>query len=234
MFHELFDGAAWAEALPIIRGQFLTATWETLYVTVLSTFFAILIGLPLGVLLVTGDEKGIHPLPKWVIRTLNVIINILRSVPFLILMILVFPLTRVIVGTTVGTTATIVPLVIAAFPFIARLAETSLREVNPNSIEMAQSLGASPWQIITKVMIPESVPLLISNATTAITTILGYTAMSGIIGGGGLGKIAINYGYYRYRYVIMFAAVILLVVLVQIFQSAGNKLATLSDKRLKA
>ena len=234
MFHELFDGAAWAEALPIIRDQFLTATWETLYVTVLSTFFAILIGLPLGVLLVTGDEKGIHPLPKWVISALNVIINILRSVPFLILMILVFPLTRVIVGTTVGTTATIVPLVIAAFPFIARLAETSLREVNPNSIEMAQSLGASTMQIITKVMIPESVPLLISNATTAITTILGYTAMSGIIGGGGLGKIAINYGYYRYRYVIMFAAVILLVVLVQIFQSVGNKLAQLSDKRLKA
>ena len=233
MFRELFSSGAWAEALPVIREQFLTATWETLYVTVLSTFFAILIGLPLGVVLVAGDEKGIRPLPKWLIRVLNVIINILRSVPFLILMILVFPLTRVIVGTTVGTVATIVPLVIAAFPFIARLAETSLREVNPNSIEMAQSLGASPWQIITKVMIPESVPLLISNATTAITTILGYTAMSGIIGGGGLGKIAINYGYYRYRYVIMFAAVILLVVLVQIFQTVGNKIAAASDKRLK-
>ena len=233
MFRELFSSGAWAEALPVIREQFLTATWETLYVTVLSTFFAILIGLPLGVVLVAGDEKGIRPLPKWLIRVLNVIINILRSVPFLILMILVFPLTRVIVGTTVGTVATIVPLVIAAFPFIARLAETSLREVNPNSIEMAQSLGASPWQIITKVMIPESVPLLISNATTAVTTILGYTAMSGIIGGGGLGKIAINYGYYRYRYVIMFAAVILLVVLVQIFQTAGNKIAAASDKRLK-
>ncbi len=234
MFHELFDSAAWAEALPVIKEQFLTAAWETLYVTVLSTFFAVLIGLPLGVLLVAGSEKGIFPLPKWLIRLLNVIINLLRSVPFLILMILVFPLTRVIVGTTVGTTATIVPLVIAAFPFIARLVETSLREVNPNSIEMAQSLGASPWQIIIKVMIPESVPLLISNATTAITTILGYTAMSGIIGGGGLGKIAINYGYYRYRYVIMFAAVILLVILVQIFQSAGNRLAQLSDKRLRS
>ena len=234
MFNELFSGEAWAEALPVIRGQFLLATWETLYVTVLSTFFAILIGLPLGVILVAGDEKGIRPLPKWIIKVLNVIINILRSVPFLILMILVFPLTRTIVGTTVGTTATIVPLVIAAFPFIARLAETSLREVDPNTIEMAQSLGASPMQIITKVMIPESVPLLISNATTAITTILGYTAMSGIIGGGGLGKIAINYGYYRYRYVIMFAAVILLVVLVQIFQSVGNKIAAASDKRLKA
>ena len=233
MFSELFSSEAWAEALPVIREQFLLATWETLYVTVLSTFFAILIGLPLGIILVTGDEKGIRPLPKGLIKALNVIINILRSVPFLILMILVFPLTRVIVGTTVGTAATIVPLVIAAFPFIARLAETSLREVNPNSIEMAQSLGASPMQIIRKVMLPESVPLLISNATTAITTILGYTAMSGIIGGGGLGKIAINYGYYRYRYVIMFAAVILLVVLVQIFQTVGNKLAAASDKRLK-
>ena len=234
MFSELFSSEAWAEALPVIRDQFLLATWETLYVTLLSTFFAIVIGLPLGILLVAGDEKGIRPLPKWILRVLNVIINILRSIPFLILMILVFPLTRAIVGTTVGTTATIVPLVIAAFPFIARLAETSLREVNPNSIEMAQSLGASPLQIITKVMLPESVPLLISNATTAITTILGYTAMSGIIGGGGLGKIAINYGYYRYRYVIMFSAVILLVVLVQIFQSVGNKLATASDKRLRS
>lgn len=234
MFGELFSSGAWAEALPVIREQFLLATWETLYVTVLSTFFAILLGLPLGVILVTGDEKGIRPLPKWLMRALNVIINLLRSIPFLILMILVFPLTRLIVGTTVGTVATIVPLVIAAFPFIARLTETSLREVNPNSVEMAQSLGAGPLQIITKVMIPESVPLLISNATTAVTTILGFTAMSGIIGGGGLGKIAINYGYYRYRYVIMFAAVILLVVLVQIFQSVGNKLAVLSDKRLKA
>ena len=234
MFNELFSSEAWAEALPVIRSQFLLATWETLYVTVLSTFFAILIGLPLGIILVAGDEKGIHPLPKWIIRALNVIINILRSVPFLILMILVFPLTRAIVGTTVGTAATIVPLVIAAFPFIARLAETSLREVNPNTIEMAQSLGAGTMQIITKVMIPESVPLLISNATTAITTILGYTAMSGIIGGGGLGKIAINYGYYRYRYVIMFSAVILLVILVQIFQSVGNRIAAASDKRLKS
>jgi D-methionine transport system permease protein len=162
-----------------------------------------------------------------------VVINLLRSVPFLILMILVVPLTRLIVGTSVGTTASIVPLVIAAFPFIARLAEGSLREVNPNTIEMAQSMGASPMQIITKVMIPESVPSLLSNATIAITTILGYTAMSGIIGGGGLGKIAINYGYYRYKYMIMLVAVILLILLVQIFQSIGTRLAVKSDKRLK-
>ena len=148
-------------------------------------------------------------------------------------MILVFPLTRLIVGTTVGTVASIVPLVIAAFPFVARLVEGSLREVNPNIIEAAQSMGATPFQIITKVMIPESVPSLISNATTAVITILGYSAMSGIIGGGGLGKIAINYGYYRYKYLIMFIAVILLILLVQIFQSIGTRLAAKSDKRLK-
>ena len=172
-------------------------------------------------------------LPPRVLQALNGIINLLRSIPFLILMILVFPLTRLLVGTVVGTPASIVPLVIAAFPFVARLAETSLREVRPNTIEMAQSMGASPLQIIVKVMIPESIPSLISNATTAITTILGYSAMSGIIGGGGLGKIAINYGYYRYKYLIMIAAVVLLIILVQIFQSAGTRLAVKADKRIK-
>ena len=148
-------------------------------------------------------------------------------------MVLVFPVTRAIVGTVVGTPATIVPLVIAAFPFIARLTESSLRDVDPNIIEAAQSMGASPFQIITKVMIPESVPSLLSNATIAVTTILGYSAMSGIIGGGGLGKIALNYGYYRYKYLIMIFAVILLIVLVQFFQTFGTKLAIRSDKRLK-
>ena len=157
-FHELFAPDKVDEAWLIIQNQFPTAIWETLYVTVLSTLFAILIGLPLGVLLVTGEKKGILPLPAWLMQTLNVIINLLRSVPFLILMIMVFPLTRAIVGTVVGTEATVVPLVIAAFPFVARLTESSLREVNPNLIEMAQSMGASPLQIITKVMIPESVP----------------------------------------------------------------------------
>ena len=205
-----------------------------MYVTVLSTAFAIVIGLPLGILLVTGEKDGILSLPPRVLQALNGLINLLRSIPFLILMILVFPLTRLLVGTVVGTPASIVPLVIAAFPFVARLAETSLREVSPNTIEMAQSMGASPLQIITKVMIPESIPSLISNATTAITTILGYSAMSGIIGGGGLGKIAINYGYYRYKYLIMIAAVMLLIILVQIFQSAGTRLAVKTDKRIKA
>lgn len=209
------------------------AVWETIYVTLLSTVFAIILGLPLGVLLVVGQKNGILPLPNWLMTTLDVIINLLRSIPFLILMILVFPLTRLITGTTIGTPASIVPLVIAAFPFVARLVEGSLREINPNIIEAAQSMGATPMQIICKVMIPESIPSLISNATIAVTTILGYSAMSGIIGGGGLGKIAINYGWYRYRYIVMIFAVILLVALVQIIQTVGNKLATHSDKRIK-
>ena len=209
------------------------AIWETFYVTLLSTAFSLDIGLPLGVLLVAGDKDGILPLPGWLMHLLNIIINILRSVPFLILMICVFPLTRIIVGTTVGTKATIVPLVVAAFPFVARLVESSLREVDGNIIEAAQSMGATPMQIVCKVMIPESVPSLIQNATIALTTILGYSAMSGIIGGGGLGKIAIDYGYYRYKYLVMFAAVVLLIILVQIFQSLGTHLATKSDKRLK-
>ena len=222
MFDLAISEETLSEAWQIIRTQFPIAIWETVYVTLLSTAFAIIIGLPLGVLLVAGEKDGVLPLPSWFMRILNAIINLLRSVPFLILMILVFPLTRLIVGTVVGTAASIVPLVIAAFPFVARLAESSLREANPNVIEM---------QIIAKVMIPESIPSLISNATIAVTTILGYSAMSGIIGGGGLGKIAIHYGYYRYKYLIMLAAVILLILLVQVFQSVGTRLAAKADKR---
>lgn len=233
MTEKIFSQESFEFALNIIKTEIPLAIWETFYVTVLSTALAIVLGLPLGVLLVAGDKNGVLPLPKWLMSIINIVINLLRSVPFLILMIMVFPLSRLIVGTTVGTNALIVPLVIAAFPFIARLVEGSLREVNPNIIEAAQSMGATPFQIITKVMIPESVPSLISNATIAITTILGYGAMSGIIGGGGLGKIAINYGYYRYKYLTMVVAVILLIVMVQIFQSIGTKLSTKCDKRLK-
>ena len=231
MLERMFSEETLSEAWQIMVTQFPLAIWETVYVTILATAFAIILGLPLGVLLVVGEKDGILPLPKWLMKILNVVINLLRSVPFLILMILVFPLTRLIVGTVVGTAASVVPLVIAAFPFVARLAESSLREVNPNVIEMAQSMGASPFQIIVKVLIPESVPSLISNATIAVTTILGYSAMSGIIGGGGLGKIAINYGYYRYKYLIMVAAVVLLIALVQVFQSVGTRLASNADKR---
>ena len=233
MFTNVFTPESWAEAVSVIKSEFLMGIWETFYVTVVSTFFALVIGLPLGVLLVAGDKDGVLPLPRAVMQVLNVVINLLRSIPFLILMIMAFPIARLLIGTTIGTKASIVPLVIAAFPFVARLVESSLREVNPNIIEAAQSMGASPLQIICKVMLPESVPSLISNATIAITTILGYSAMSGIIGGGGLGKIAINYGYYRYKYLIMYAAVILLVLLVQLFQSLGTRLAVKMDKRLK-
>lgn len=221
------------EAWEIFCNDFPLALWDTLYVTIISTLFAILIGLPLGMILVAGEEKGVRPLPKWLMKTLNVIINLLRSIPFLILIVMVIPLTRALVGTSVGTVASIVPLVVAAFPFVARLVESSLREINPNIIETAQSMGATPMQILLHVMLPESVPSLINNFTMAITTIMGYTAMSGAIGGGGLGKIAIMIGYNRYKYAVLYLAVIVLVILVQIFQSVGTKLATKCDKRLK-
>ena len=233
MFNDLFSEKSVEQALEILKNEIPVAIWETFYVTVLSTFFAVVIGLPLGVLLVVGEKNGVLPLPRWLMTVLNVLINLLRSVPFLILMIMVIPLSRLIVGTSIGTVATIVPLVVAAFPFVARLVETSLRELNPNIIEAAQSMGASPFQIIVKVMIPESIPSLLSNLTTALTTVLGYSAMSGAIGGGGLGKIAIDYGYYRFKYLVMLIAVVLLVVLVQIFQTVGTKLASKCDKRLK-
>ena len=229
MYSDLFSPESLAE-LQAVLPQLPYAIWETLYVTLLSTLLATVIGLPLGVLLVAGEKGGVLPLPKGVLQVLNVIINLLRSVPFLIM---VFPLSRFIIGTAVGTAATIVPLVVAAFPFIARLVEGSLREVDPNIIEAAQSMGATPGQIICRVMIPESVPSLLQNVTIALTTILGYSAMSGIIGGGGLGKIAIDYGYYRYKYLVMLAAVVLLVLLVQILQTIGTKLAIHCDKRLK-
>ena len=232
-FAAAFTPEKLAEAIEIIRREFLMATWDTVYVTLLSTLFSILIGLPLGMILVACDEKGIAPLPSPLMRVINVVINFLRSVPFLILMVMVIPLTRAIVGTSVGTVASIVPLVIAAFPFIARLVEGSLREVSPNIIEMAESIGATPLQILLRVMLPESVPSLINNFTIAITTIMGYTAMSGAIGGGGLGKIAMTYGYQRYKYAVLYAAVVVLVVLVQLFQSIGSSLSQKSDKRLR-
>lgn len=228
-----FQSETFINAVEVLKEQFPLAIWETVYVTVLSTFFAIVLGLPLGILIVAGENGRIIRVPKVILKIIDLIINLLRSIPFLILMIMVFPLTRLIVGTAVGTVASIVPLVIAAFPFVARLVESSLREINPSIIETAQSMGASPFQIITKVLLPESVPSLISNATIAITTILGYTAMSGVIGGGGLGKIAINYGYYRYQYLIMTLAAVFLIILVQIFQSVGTRFAAKCDKRLK-
>lgn len=231
--NNMFSPEKLQTAVDILKHDIPGAVLETLYVTLIATLFAFVIGLPLGVLLVAGDKNGILPLPGWLMKVLNVIVNLLRSVPFIILIVVVFPLTRLIVGTTIGSVASIVPLVIAAFPFVARLVESSLREVNPNIIEAAQSMGATPFQIITKVMIPESIPSLISNATIAVTTILGYTAMSGAIGGGGLGNIAIMYGYQRYNYMVILIAVVLLIILVQVFQSVGTALSVKTDKRLK-
>ena len=220
-------------ALDILQNEIPFAIWETIYVTIISTFLALVVGLPLGVLLVVGEKDGILPLPKSILSVLNAIINLLRSIPFLILMIMVFPVTRFFAHTVVGTVPTIVPLVFAAFPFVARLVESSLREVDGNIIETAVSMGASPLQIIFRVLIPESVPSLISNITIALTTVLSYSAMSGIIGGGGLGKIAINYGYYRSEELVMFIAVFLLIVLVQIFQTVGTRMAIKEDKRIR-
>ena len=232
MYDNLFSEGSVQDLLTVLP-LLPEALWETFYITVLSTALSLVIGLPLGVLLVAGEKGGVLPLPAWLMRILNLIINLLRSIPFLILMIMVLPVSRAIIGTAVGTTATVVPLVAAAFPFVARLVESSLRELDGNIIEAAQSMGATPVQIICRVMIPESVPSLLQNVTIALTTILGYSAMSGIIGGGGLGKIAIDYGYYRYKYLVMLAAVVLLVLLVQILQTIGTKLAIRCDKRLK-
>ena len=232
-FGTFFGSTVVSQQLAYLEASLLKDIWETFYSTVLSTFFAYVIGLPLGIILVTGEPDGVRPLPRALMRVINVIVNLLRSVPFLILMVLVIPLSRVIIGTSVGTVASIIPLVVAAFPFVARLVESSLREVDGNIIEAAQSMGATPMQIICKVMIPESVPSLIQNVTIALTTILGYSAMSGIIGGGGLGKIAIDYGYYRYKYLVMLVAVVILILLVQLFQSVGTWLSKRCDKRLK-
>ena len=233
MFDVFSDAAKVAQQLEIIASEFPFAIWETLYSLVLEVVFAYLVGLPLGVLLVTGEKDGVKPLPKPFMAVLNVVINLLRSVPFLILMIIALPLSKLIVGTKVGTMATVPPMVIAAFPLVARMVESSLREVDQGVIEAAQSMGASAWQIVTKVMLPEALPSLISGCTISVGTILGYGAMAGIIGGGGLGKIAINYGYYNFKYLVMWAAVIGLILLVQIFQSGGTWLGNKCDKRLK-
>ena len=205
---------------------------ESLYMTVCSTVLAYLFGLPVGVLLCSTDENGILPNRdvNWVI---GIIVNILRSVPFLILLVTVMPLTRAIVGTTIGPTAVIVPLVISAAPYVARLVEGSLKEVDRGVVEAAQSMGSGTFQVITKVLIPEAKPALLVGATIATTTILGYSAMAGFVGGGGLGTIAINYGYYRYEDTIMLITVALLVIIVQLMQELGMRIANKSDRRIR-
>ena len=206
--------------------------WETFYMVVLSTLFSYIIGLALGLVLAVTDSQGLRPNAP-VNKVLGTIVNLLRSVPFLIMIFLLVGLTRLITGTTVGSKAIIVPLVVSAFPFVARLVESSVREMDRGTIEAAQSMGASLLQVVVKVILPESRPSLISGATTATVTILCYSAMAGIVGGGGLGAIAINYGYYRKETVTMWVQVIILVLLVQIVQGVGNRLASRMDKRIR-
>ena len=186
-------------------------TLETLYMVIVSTIIAYVIGIPTGVILFITDKNGISE-NSIVNKIVGVIVNLLRSVPFIILLVAILPFTRALVGTTIGSTATIVPLVVAAAPFVARMAESSLKEVDAGIIEAAQAMGSSNWQIITKVLLPEAKPSLIVGSTIAVTTILGYSAMAGFVGGGGLGAIAINYGYYRYQTNVMLVTVVLLVI----------------------
>ena len=212
------------------RAMMAEGTGATLYMTLMSTLFGYILGLPMGIILVVTAPKGLRP-NQVVYRILDVIVNITRSIPFLILMILIMPFTRILVGKTYGTTATIVPLALAAAPFIARMVESSLLEVDHGVIEAAQSMGASLWTIIWKVLLAEARTSLIVGATIALGTILGYSAMAGTIGGGGLGDIAMRYGYYRYQADIMIIAVVLLVLLVQILQVVGMILSKKLDRR---
>lgn len=217
---------------PQIIDMIKTGIWETLYMVFASSLISYLIGIPLGIILVVTDKDGIYPIPI-LQRILGIVINLLRSVPFMILLIMVLPFTRMIVGTTLGAKAVVPPLVIAAAPYIARMVESSFKEVDAGVIEAAKSMGASTTQIIIKVLLPEAKPSLLVGAAISITTILGYSAMAGFVGGGGLGTIAINYGYYRYQTDMMLVTVAILVIIVQIIQEVGMKLARVSDKRIR-
>ncbi len=210
----------------------ITGIGETLYMVVISTVVAYVFGIPLGVIMYITDKKGICR-NRIINLVVGVIINIIRSVPFLILLVAILPFTRLVVGTTIGPTATIVPLIVAAIPFVARMVESSLKEVDGGVIEAAKAMGSSNFQIITRVLLPEAKPSLLVGLTIAITTILGYSAMAGFTGGGGLGAIATNYGYYRYQTDVMLITVAVLVIIVQIFQEVGIRIVNKLDKRLK-
>ena len=198
--------------------------WETLYMTILSTVIAYIVGLPLGILLSVTGKGGILR-NRAVNGILGAVVNILRSVPFLILLVVLIPFTRLLVGTSLGTTATIVPLTIGSIPIVARMVESSLQEVPTGIIEAAESMGASPLEIIVRFMLPEAVPSLLLGSAINLASILGYSAMAGFVGGGGLGDIAIQYGFYRYQSDILFVSVAILIIIVQIFQEAGTRLS---------
>ncbi len=206
---------------------------ESLYMTLGSTLLAYLFGLPLGLLLSVTDKEGIYPI-RWLNAILGFLVNMLRSVPFIILLVAIIPFTRSVVGTSIGSTATIVPLVVSAVPFVARMVESSIKEVNAGVIEAAQAMGTPTLKIVTKVLVPEAKPSLLTGAAIAVTTILGYSAMAGFVGGGGLGTIAINYGYYRYQTDVMLVTVALLILIVQIFQEVGMRIARKADKRINS
>ena len=213
-----------------VTNMSISGIWETLYMTLASTLFGYVFGLPLGIILAISDKEGIKP-NQGLYKVLDVVINILRSVPFLILLIILIPFTRLLIGKSYGSTATIIPLVVSAAPFIARMVESSIKEVDKGVIEAAQSMGASTFQIITKVLLVEARTSLIVGVTIALGTILGYSAMAGTVGGGGLGDIAVRYGYYRYQPDIMVVTVVLLILMVQIFQTIGMRLSIKLDKR---
>lgn len=213
-----------------IRNMLMEGTWATLYMTLVSTFFGYVVGLPMGIVLAITDKNGIKP--NFIIyKILDFIVNLTRSIPFLILLILVMPLTKLIVGQSYGSTATIVPLTIAAAPFIGRMVESSLKEVDKGVIEAAQSMGAGTLTIIWKVLLAEARTSLLIGVTIAVGTILGYSAMAGVVGGGGLGDIAIRYGYYRYETGIMIVTIVILIILVQILQGLGMMLSKKLDRR---
>ena len=206
--------------------------WETIYMVFLSSALSYVIGIPLGIALVVTDKEGISPVPLFN-KVLGLIINLLRSVPFIILLIMVRPMTKFLVGKTIGSNATVVPLIIAAAPYIGRMVESSLKEVDAGVIEAAKSMGASTWQIIVKVLLPEAKPSLLVGAAISVTTILGYSAMAGFTGGGGLGDIAIRYGYHRYQTDMMMVTVVLLVIIVQLIQEVAMRMSRKSDKRIR-
>ena len=206
--------------------------WETLYMVIVSTVISYAIGLPLGLTLVVTDKGGIRPMP--IVNTvLGVVVNILRSVPFLILAVMITPITRAIVGKAIGTTAMIVPLTFAAAPYVARMVESSIKEVPFGVIEAAQSMGASPWQIVWKVLVPEAKPSLMVGGAISVVTILGYSAMAGCVGAGGLGDVAIRYGYHRYQADMMLVTVVILVIIAQLIQEIFTRSSRRSDKRIR-
>lgn len=207
-------------------------TWQTIYMVFMSSVISYIIGIPLGILLVVTDKEGIRPAVPFN-KALGLVINLLRSVPFIILLIMVLPLTKVIVGKVTGSNAVIVPLVISAAPYIARMVESSLKEVDAGVVEAAKSMGASTMQIILKVLLPEARPSLLVGAAISVTTILGYSAMAGFVGGGGLGDIAIRYGYHRYETGMMLITVVLLVIIVQLIQEGFMRWSRKSDKRIR-